>query len=389
MRSVTKFIRFAASAAVLLIAGCSDSRYDLDKGLDLGVTLFEGEIGLPLGSTEPITVKSTLLGSSIGQMFAGFIKEDELDGALTLESVSEIYAINVHRLEQTAGDVNAPFLWEAGDKYTGIEGIASMLNWLHLHCLAQRVDITATNPLWTVVRMRAQASVECMSPQYEVSFSHPAPIEMDLRRAALEPETIFSCEIPEDVRDVVSSVRLDSLSLRLPATPSAQLYDETAGDVFSFNCVHRCKIGVSEEFSLQQNLLLDSLGLKLGKLRLKKCVASLMVENTLPLSLEIDSIEVVDIDGDGEEKKNGNIAVTGGLIVAGGSLERPGVSEIKLEISAAEGTIPDIDAIRLDFLITGQKGCEGVPLSGRQGLRIKSSSLKISGGITIPEGGIR
>ena len=79
-----------------------------------------------------------------------------------------------------------------------------------------------------------------------------------------------------------------------------------------------------------------------------------------------------------------NITVSAPIVIAGGSPDKPGITDLKLQIAAKEGTIPDIHGIKIGLEATSQTGCDGVPLQGTQGIFIQSSSAKISGGITIP-----
>ena len=52
-------------------------------------------------------------------------------------------------------------------------------------------------------------------------------------------------------------------------------------------------------------------------------------------------------------------------------------------MEAASGVIPDIPELLLDLKLNAQPDLGIVPLSTKQGVYVKSSSAKLSGGITI------
>ena len=380
MKKAILFLLFA-----VLLASCSDMRYDMSEGrLNKDITLFEDEISVPIGSFGPFTVKSLLFGTTIGNMLADYISEDPEDGTLALEGESQLYAINVHTLEQEAEDASQPFTWKVEDASTGPGGMVSMLSLLGLKSLSQSIKVTAFNPLKTKVPVQGTVVVTCLNADYEPSFTSSQAISPSLAGRNDVPVSIYEMALPENVTDVVNKVSLDGLSFDLPANPTSKIHDDLVNDVFKFSLIHHCNIGVSEKFRLPQNVTLEKLGLNIGRFKVSKCEIAIEVENTLPLAVTINSIKVLKAgEGEGEWVEDENITVTPNLTIAGGSPEVPGVSKINLQIEAAEGTVPDIETIRVDVEATAQPGCSNVPLSSRQGLLIKSSSAKISGGITI------
>ena len=363
-----------------LFLGCSDMRYDTSEGFDKDITLFADEISVPIGSIGPITVESLLLQSSIGKMLSAFMTVKD-DGSFQLETPNDIFSINVNRMEREAADVSKPFTFKGGDQTANVSGVASMLSFLGLKALEQNVTIMATNPLRVQVPFRATFELNCKNASYEVSYSTSSPLELNLASRTTEAYSIHGFTLPENVRDLVSEISLKSLEMDMPDHPVDKINDDTLGDVFAFSSKHTCKIGVGETFSFPyKHKLKDTIAI--GKYQLSEADATIELENTLPLAVTINSIKVYkDIE---KEEVDDNITITPEITIAGGSPAAPGVTNLKLHIAAKTGTIPDLHGILIDLVVKAQPGCEGVVLSGKQGLFVKSSSAKVSGGITIP-----
>lgn len=368
-----------------LIAGCalpscSDKRYDIDEGFNREFTLFGEEIAVPIGSIGPVTVGYLLENLSLGEALGDLIQIDE-DGEIRMHAESDLYAINVFKLEQQAGDVSADFTFSPGYR-TGYPGsMASMLQMLGLHCLDQKLEITATNPLWVKVPLRARADITCVDQSYLTSFEAQENIDQTLNSNIRTPAPILSIDIPAEVRDPIQTVVLNGLELDLPANPSGRLYDDTQFDVFSIAYRYTHRMGVGENFSFPITFPVRDAKLEIGKYRLHQCEISLELENTLPISVTVNSVKVL---RDTEEKEvDENIVITGGITVGAGSPQKPSVNTLKLEVQALEGTIPDIHGLEIDLEVNGAPGFEDVALSSAQGLSIKSSSARLRGGFTI------
>lgn len=358
-----------------LFQGCSDMRYDTSEGFDKDITLFAEEISVPVGSIGPITVESLLMQSSIGKMLSAFMTVKE-DGSFELSTTNKLFSINVHRLEKEAGDVSNPFTYKAGDRSASVSGVVSMLGLMGLKTLEQNVTIMATNPLGSKVPFRATFGLTCGT-----SYSKSTPLDLSLAGMSTAPYAIHEFALPVEIRDVVTEVSLKSLEMDMPEHPVDKIYDDTQGDVFAFSSKHTCKLGVGETFSLPyKHTLKDTIAI--GKYQLSACDATIELENTLPLAVTINSIQVLkNVETD---EVDDNITITPDITIAGGSPSAPGVTNLKLHVAAKTGTIPDIHGLKIDLVVKAQPGSEGVVLSGKQGLYVKSSSAKVSGGITIP-----
>lgn len=363
-----------------LFLGCSDMRYDTSEGFDKDITLFAEEISVPIGSIGPITVESLLLQSTIGKALSSFMTVKE-DGSFELETSNPLFSINVHRMEKEAGDVSNPFTYKAGDRSAIVSGVASMLSFMGLKALEQNVTIMAANPLWSQVPFRATFGLTCKNSASEVSYSTSTPLALNLASRTTTPYAIHRFSLPVEVRDVVSEISLKSLEMDMPDHPADKINDDTLGDVFSFTGKHTFKLGVGESFNLPYtHTLKDTIAI--GKYQLSAFDAAIELQNTLPLAVTINSIQV--LKNVETEEVDENITITQDITIAGGSPAAPGVTNLKLHIAAKTGTIPDIHGLKIDLVAKAQPGCEGIVLSGKQGLYVKSSSAKVSGGITIP-----
>lgn len=157
---------------------------------------------------------------------------------------------------------------------------------------------------------------------------------------------------------------------------------------------------MGEAFSLSlKDLSPGEFKLEIGKYRLKKCDISLDIENTLPLSANIGNVRVLkhkepaeaskaeeeESSGEEENPVDENIVVQADFTIDGGTPAHPAVTRITLSVEALEGTIPDLEGVLLDVNLKGQAGLEPIGLTTSQGILVKSSSAKLSGGITIPQ----
>lgn len=376
---------FCILSAGLLVA-CADMDYDLSDGrLDKDLTLFGQEITVPVGSVGPITLGSLLFDTSIGKALASFVQEDTRDGSYTLQAESTLYSVNVYELERMAGEVEEPFTWSPGSVSGSVEGIATMLGFLGLSCVDQKLSIIGENPLTDLLPVQATVSVSCLDANYLPSYSASKEVSVLLFSGGGSYNSLYDATLPAEVTDVVSSVSLEDFSLDLPAHPVGQLDDPAESDVIEFKLKHSCGIGFGERFSISQTLPLENLGLQIGKYRLHRCEVTVALENTLPLSVTFRSVKVLKRDAEGDWVPDDNISVTPDVSIAGGSVASPAVTQLTLQFAAAEGTIPDIDALEIELEVKAAPGCTGVALSSRQGISVKSSSARIRGGITIPE----
>lgn len=385
-----KYYRVLLLLAIPLLGSCADMDYDISEGFNKEITLFEDEVSVPIGNIGPLTIGSTLSGLSkiegLGGLLADYIKESP-DGTLLLEDSGDIFKTNIYELEKNLDDASTAQTWEAGYQSGYVGGLASLLiEMLGLNAVNQKVVISASNPLRVDVPIRCNASIWCSGDDDFVTFPLPELDEFTLARRSEQVELCTEILAP-DFTMPVYSITFESLDLDLPANPASRIADKEGNLFFSFTYHHSCGISVGEEFAISMpDQTIGSARLPIGKYKLTKCELSVELENTIPIAVSVDNIRALKHKDspDDPDVVDENIKVTSGFTMAGGSLEHPAVTPVTLTIEALEGTVPDIEGIMLDLNFAAQEGLGDVALSTKQGIVIKSSSAKVSGGITIP-----
>ena len=369
------------------MAACSHKEYDLSEGLNKEITLFGDEISLPIGSIGPVTLQYAMgsLGNieDLGSMVSEYIKQDA-EGMLFIADSGDIYRNNIYEIEKEMGDVSEARTWDAGSQFASVGGIASLLGLIKLKCCNQSLSISAANPLSVNITANCGATIKYTGASGEVTM----PVA-ELDNATLKKRSeqeLFSLALPADVTEPVNSIEFSHLALDMPATPTSRISDRTGNLFLAFTYSFKSGITVGEGFSFPlKNISTGRVNLPLGSYRLKKCEIELELENTIPLSVTIDNIRVLEPRESKSEEAvvNENITVSSGITVAGGSMEKPSTTVIKVAIEALSGAIPDIPELLLDLQLNAQPNLGVVPLSVKQGLYVKSSSAKLSGGITL------
>lgn len=377
-----------------LLCSCNGNLdYDTSKGINTEMTLFQEEISVPIGSIGPLTIGSALdklnTVPGIGSMVSQFIQVGE-DGYLRMDDKGSILRINAYELEKLAADPSKPFTWNAGYQFASVGGMVGALAMLGLKTVNQHLTITASNPFFEKVPMKCKASISCRAADYTTSYTAPIP---ELSSCQLESanakQKLATIDIPANITDIVSTVTLEDLTFDLPEKMTSTI-DKTSNNLLlGLSYEYYCRVAVGEKLNLPIiSGPIKGVDLPLGQFRLKKCRVTVELVNTLPLSVIVKDVKVlkpVETEG-AEAEPDSNISITPGEIkIEGGSEEKPATSRLTLEFEAAEGTIPDIKGLRADITIAGQPGMNAVPLTTKQGLYVKSSSAKLSGGITIPQ----
>ncbi len=382
---MNRFIFLIATA--LCVAACSHKEYDLSEGLNKEITLFGDEISLPIGSIGPVTLQYAMgsLGKieGLGSMVAEYIKQDA-EGYLFIADSGDIYRNNIYEIEREMGDVSEARTWDAGSQYASVGGLASMLSFINLKCCNQRITISAANPLSVGIPASCGATISYTGAAGGVTMPVAELDNVTLKRRS--EEELFSMTLPADVTEPVSSIQFSHLALDMPATPTSRISDRTGNLFLAFTYSFKSGITVGEGFSFPlKNISTGQVNLPLGKYRLKKCEVEIELENTIPLSVTIDNIRVLEPreSKDEEAVVNENITVSSGITVAGGSMEKPSTTVIKVAIEALSGVIPDIPELLLDLQLNAQPNLGIVPLSVKEGLYVKSSSARLCGGITL------
>ena len=373
--------------AVLALAACSNKEYDISGGINKEVTLFEEEISAPIGSIGPITLNYVLesLGKveGIGTLLADYIKVDE-DGSLILDDSGDIYRTNVYELEKKMADPTVAQTYDAGYQSAFIGGMAAMLGYVGFKTTNQQLSISASNPLFADLPVKCVANINCSGSD----GSYTAPVDgVDSFTLGMgKTVEVSSMNLGAEITSPLSSIIFTSIAMDLPANPTNKIYKKDGNLFLAFTYKYKCGVAPGDNLKLPlENTSSGNINLEIGKYRLKKCDVKVTLENTLPLAVTVDNVRVIKplASEDAEKEVDENIVITSGITIPGGSLEKPATQDIVLSVEALEGTIPDISELQFDLTIASQPDLGIVALSTKQGLYVKSSSAKLSGGITL------
>lgn len=370
-----KRITLLLTLGALSLWGCaSHSDYDLTDGVNTEVTLFSDEVVVPIGSIGPFTVKN-LLDSSIGQLLTSILKEGS-DGLFYIEEEKNICSVDAYELAWRHGDSKEPFTWNPGTMSTNV-GSTSLLTMVGLSLANQQLIIQATNPYDQPITFHTEANASTIDQSYSQSIPLP---DFSLRDSY--KTTIAQFEIPSTVGQSIYTVSLKDLSVDIPAEPG--IYSPSQPNL-SFSFKYKTNVALGDKLSFPFDIPSVKLSVELKKYQIHKCQLVLDVQNTLPLSVAVNSIQVLTPSGkEGEDPVVAeNVSVTSGFTLAGGSLETPVTSPLNLVIEAKDGVVPDIAGLKVNVTLQSTPGLGNVPLSSKQGVFIKSSYVRLNGGITL------
>lgn len=376
---------FALVLVIPLALACTRMEYDTSDGVNHELTLFERQLTVPVGSIGPVTLE-TVLGSLnsipvVGSLVSEMLKVDE-QGLFYMESSGDIFKMNAYEVEKQMGDASVPQSWNSGDHMTSLGGAGILLSMVAMQPIGQKVDITVSNPISKSVAATSSSSLSCAGKDVPIEALNSFTL-----RSRTNGDKLMSLDIPQDQTDALNTIEMKGLTLALPANPSSLIRDETGNLFFTVGYKYSHNIVVSDIFNFPlTDLHIAAAKLPIGQYKFKKCEISLELENSLPLQVEVKDIRAVKHreSEDVAPEADDNIKITSGFTIQGGSLEKPATTELALAIEALEGTIPDINGILLSIELKAQPGFTTVPVSAKQGLYIKSSSAKLTGGITIP-----
>lgn len=368
-----------------ILSSCANPDYDISEGLNKEITLFEEGISVPIGSIGPFTIESVLGRVSsiegVGELLGEYLKVDD-EGFLSMDDSGDIFRINAYELGERIGDVSYPYTWDAGDQIASMGGMVSLLGYLNLLPINQKIIVSASNPLSKAVHVGCDAAV--LSSTSDDDFSSPIDELSDCTLKRSRTTEIASVSLPEDLTTPVDMLSLSGLKLELTSDPVSSIADREGELFFAFTYDYSCGLSVGEEFNLPLNdISAGELNLPIGQFKLKKCEVSLVLESTIPIAVSVSNIRVLKSVESGQV--NSDIAISGDITLPGGSLASPATSSITLTIESLSGTIPDIAGVLLDLNLAAQPGLGPVPISTGQGVFLKSSFAKLSGGITIPQ----
>ena len=375
--------------AILLLLpgafGCNKHmEYDTSKGVDSKVTLFEKEVIVPVGSAGPFGV-SLVMGSINSFMSNLGLPEDVLsaddNGTLQIKFNNSFSETSMYKLAIEEGNHDEPYKW-IPDETIVTPTFSGMATFLKIKLQNQEFEVTARAPFRESVTIEGNIVLKAMDQSY-------MPVKekkVELPGEALLPsgrEThIASFKTDESWADYYSQIILEDFFVTLPPHFAQKVNND---GIFVMNLLHKANFSLGENFQLGLHPDFKiPVRLPFADLGISDATVSLTLENTIPLAINVSSIKVLGKKEDGSTGVIENLEVSPDIKLAGGSPAAPASSNISIRVRSLDGTpIPDIETLSLALDMTSAPGSSDVLLSTKQGVSIKSSSIKIRGGVTL------
>lgn len=361
--------------ALLSLWSCANMDYDISRGIDGEATLFTDEVSLPIADIGPLSPRQLLGDTDLGSTLGGFFKEDG-EGYLVVEKQESVYSNPVLLLHMGASDPTQPMDVVIGDfkGYPGasVEGPAGF----GFTPVLQKFSLYAENPL-----------TEEMAVSGKVTLSTLSSKQLERVPVAAESKDFELFGSSLDGQSVLGECSLENMVLHLPAS---FLEKDPLGGWSQIALGYRYKayLGLGADFPTQIPIPVNDLDLSLGRYQVKEVLLSTEVSNEIPITLVLESVEVIVKETDDEGKTNivvsDDVSITPGLTIASGCSGAPVVSPLAVSIKAGEGTIPDIAGLRLILSVKAPTGEGDMRLNMNQSVCFNNLRATVSGGITIP-----
>lgn len=367
------------SLLVLLpLGGCSNMEYEPFGKLNKEITLFHDGIALPIGNVGPVTVRDLLNNGSVRDLLDQFMKE-ESDGYLYVEAEEDFFDKSAFEVALTSPDNTKPYHWEVGDQYASVGSMGSVLAMFGFCFPHQMLMVQAGNPLYEDLLLNTTARMACVNKNYEETYTEEKPLTDFSISSSNSPRTLVQFDLPENVLDRVSKVELKGVTLDLPANLPDKIRSGS-NSFFKFSYKYKTLVALTESFQMPLTVPVKNLSVELGQFSLHECQLSFDLVNSLPIDVTVGGIRVLDESGSADP----GIEVSSGFTISGGSLESPTTTPVTLTVKSLNGTIPDIHGIEVTLMLRAHAASASLPLSTKMCLSVKSASVIVSGGITIP-----
>lgn len=368
--------------SILVIAGCENQAYDLDR-LDKEVTLFEDGIAVPLGNVGPFTLELATKSEKINAIIGSLLKT-ESDGTIVCKASEEFYRLSVYEVIAKTGNPSRPFTYKLGDISTNPSTSSGLLTAIGFSSTDQSITMEINNPLSEAYAIGGSAYYACQNVRsFETTFEETKILDGKEIPQGYGKVRFLDESIPQTVPDAVSAMELRDFSFELPGDLMNKIRSSSSSEfVFSSSCTGHIAAGDRLDFDVSSLLGRISVNFKLplGAYYLKDAEVSFELENTAPMQLTLSDVKL--LTGEKSEE-DPNLEITPGtLVINGGSLEKPGVTQVTLRIKSADGSIPDITGLKLGLKLSSAPGYEKTLLSMKQGISVKSASGTLRGGIT-------
>lgn len=358
---------------LFLVTACKHEEYEIAKGIDKEMTLFTDEVSIPIADIGPISPRQLLGDVDLGSSLGGLFKEDA-QGYLVVEKEETIYNNAVLLLYVGATDPTKPMDVPIDD-FTGAPGAAAESPAsLGFAPALQEFSLYASNPLTEEIALSGK-----------VTLMEDSSKEFDKEPVSAESQDFVFCKMTLDGPSVPDKCSLENMVLHLPAS---FLEKDPLSGLSSIELGYRymAYLALADDFPTQIPIPVNDLDLPLGQYQVKDILISTDVFNEIPLTLVLDSVDVMvkENDEDGNEKTVicDDVIVTPGLTIASGCSGAPVVSPLAIRINTQVGTIPDIAGIQLNLSVKAPTGEGDKRLNMNQSIRFNNLRATVSGGIT-------
>lgn len=362
---------------------CRHDEYDVTRGIDREITLFNDEVSLPLADVGPFSPKLLLEQAGLYDFLKDYVSEDE-DGYLVVENSGDIYSDLVFAIYIGLPDPAAASSVSIKDFTDELDSSGGLMEAIGFSLTPQSFTLLASNPLTQDVTVSGKLTLN--SPDdgenpvqaiYNKEFTN-----VKVPASATNAE-ILSVQDNGDL--AMYDCLVENLSLNLP--PSLLTLDPQNGlGTFGLSYRYKSFLCMKQDLgSLPLNI--TDLNLELAQYNVKEVKICADVSNEIPLDLELESarilVKVILDNGKEGTEVYEDVSITPDIKIAGGSTGNPSISPIELLIKANEGTIPDIAGLELELSVLAPKSAADKRLGMNQNLYFNNLRAKISGGITI------
>lgn len=388
MKNKTRLaISLALLPALLLPDSCRRMDYDTSKGIDKEITLFEEEVTIPLGSTGEITLEKIVSEANGFLQQAGLEFKTDKDGLLYTEIEDYFGYVDAYSILYQIKDLTQPYDYALKNLNGSVGGTGAAVTLVGFDFKDQVFQLKLSSPIYETFTMDAQLDLTCSVMDWSTwssttTYTHSADITAASFKSSSSHQTFFELAIPDEAMCAPGNFDLKNTVLHLPAGFDTKI-KSLPMPTFMFYYYHKGYLSVGNReilSSLASVVPINNLNLPLEQFNLSSCEVSLNLSNTLPIDLSITAIDALDE----EEEVMKNVKISCDCTLAGGTLEKPGLSTLKIVIETEDETfLPDISGLNLHFKAKGTPGLEGTVLSVKQGICLQSGQATLRGGITL------
>ena len=349
-------------SCLLMAAGCAKSEYDISENLDTEVTLLGDHITVPLFDLAPATIKS--VGGTTLENFC----EVDSKGNYYIESEESLGSEKLSALIAEHPDGEACSFAEE-DVYFDTPTAAIILSALGFAFVRQTYEMTVENPLAVPVQAKGFFRVldeddnlvteHEMTPTVIPAQSGDVAFSFTLPDACMGTYTLscdFSIDLPEHFTDAVESAS-DRIAVKLSHT------------AFMASCE---KI----DASVQQSE--NGLDAEISKYKVSQGVVTFDAENTFPFNFRLTDIKLKK-----DKAVLGGVSVVMEDVIPSGTMNAPAKMSGRLTIKAADGYLPDFDAVSFSVAISAGAKDNGVLINDNEALTLTNLNLVAEGGIKL------